>query len=139
MEALYGNEVSNLNVRRELRQFLFKNLRELTKRVVYTYFMRDFSLASAQLLSGALLFAFGALFGAVNWYHSLSTGEVASTGTVMIAVLPIILGFQLLLSFLSFDMANEPRHPIQPAPSLAAILPGLIDGRTLGPRVRAAP
>ena len=46
----------------------------------------------------------------------MSTGEVASTGTVMIAVLPIILGFQLLLNFLAFDMGNEPKTPIQPAP-----------------------
>ena len=37
----------------------------------------------------------------------------------MIAVLPIILGVQFLLNFLSFDMANEPRVPIQPPPSLA--------------------
>ena len=55
--------------------------------------------------------------------HTVSSGEVASTGTVMIAVLPIILGVQFLLNFLSFDMANEPRVPIQPTFSLADIVP----------------
>ena len=123
MEARYAEEVSNLSVRRELGPFLRKNLRELTKRVVYTYFLRDFSLASAQLLFGTILFGFGAVFGLVEWYHSMSTGEVATTGTVMIAVLPIILGFQLLLSFLAFDMGNEPRTPIQPAPLLPELRP----------------
>ena len=56
---------------------------------------------------------------AAEWYRSVSTGEIASTGTVMIAVLPIILGVQLLLNFLAFDMANEPKVPIQPTLTLA--------------------
>ena len=55
---------------------------------------------------------------------SLASGHIASTGTVMVAVLPIILGFQLLLNFLAFDMANEPKHPLQPAPSLTELLSG---------------
>lgn len=116
MEALYADEKSNLRVSQVFGQFLTKNLRELGKRIIYTYFMRDFSLASAQLLIGSLFLVFGAIFGGLNWYHSLSSGETASTGTVMLATLPVILGFQLLLSFLGFDMTNEPKVSIQPAP-----------------------
>ena len=113
MEARYADEVSNLKIHRVMGQFLGKNIRELTKRILYSYFMRDFSLASAQLLLGFLMTGFGASFGAYSWYRSIASGEAATTGTVMIAVLPIILGFQLLLSFLGFDMTNEPRHPLQ--------------------------
>lgn len=123
MEALYGDEVSNLNVRRELGRFLKNNLRELAKRILYNYFLRDFSLASAQLVVGTAMLLFGAVFGAVHWQHSIATGAVASTGTVMIAVLPIMLGFQLLLNFLAFDMSNEPKMPIQPAPFLRGLVP----------------
>ena len=115
MQARYADEKSNLRIGQVFGQFLTKNLHELTKRIIYTYFMRDFSLASAQLLMGSLFMGFGAVFGGINWYHSMSSGETASTGTVMIATLPIILGFQLLLSFLGFDMTNEPKAPIQPA------------------------
>jgi dolichol-phosphate mannosyltransferase len=115
MEAKYADEESNLKIGQVIGQFLTKNLKELGKRVFYTYFLRDFNLASAQLLMGGLLFAFGAVFGTVHWIESMSSGAVASTGTVMIATLPIILGFQLLLSFLGFDMANEPKQPIQPS------------------------
>ena len=115
MEARYADETSNLRIRHVLGPFLAHNLRELAKRVLYTYFLRDFSLASAQLLFGALLMGFGVLFGAFGWYASSASGTPATTGTVMLAVLPIILGFQLLLSFVGFDMANEPRVPIQPA------------------------
>lgn len=115
MEARYAGETSNLRIGQVLGPFLGHNLRELAKRVLYTYFLRDFSLASAQLLFGVLLLGFGALFGAWGWYQSIASGTAATTGTVMVAVLPIILGFQLLLSFLGFDMGNEPRIPVQPA------------------------
>ena len=113
MKAVYGDETSHLKIRHIIGQFLTKNVKELLKRVLYTYFLRDFSLASAQLLFGAPLFGFGALYGAWGWYESVSSGSPASTGTVMLAVLPIILGFQLLLSFFGFDMANEPKIPLQ--------------------------
>lgn len=113
MKAVYGAEVSNLKIRNIIGQFLTKNVKELSKRILYTYYLRDFNLASAHLLFGALLFGFGTLFGLWGWYESISTGSPASTGTVMLAVLPVILGFQLLLSFFGFDMANEPKLPLQ--------------------------
>ena len=124
MEAVYGEEISNLNIRRESGQFLIKHLREMVKRIFYNYLLRDFSLASVQLLAGSAMLLFGVVFGMVHWYDSLASGHIASTGTVMVAVLPIILGFQLLLNFLAFDMANEPKHPLQPAPSLTELLSG---------------
>ncbi len=119
MEALYADEQSNLKISHVIGQFLRKNIKECSKRILYTYFMRDFSLASAQLLVGILLLLFGGIFGAIAWLHSGETGHVATTGTVMLAVLPIILGFQLLLSFLGFDMANEPKITIQPSMTLS--------------------
>jgi glycosyltransferase involved in cell wall biosynthesis len=122
MKALYADEKSNLRIRREMGRFLGKNLKELFKRLLYTFFLRDFSLASAQLLVGTCFLLFGAVFGSIEWYQSVVSGEPATTGTVMVAVLPIILGFQLLLSFLGYDMANEPRTPLQPALSLRELL-----------------
>jgi glycosyltransferase involved in cell wall biosynthesis len=119
MEAVYADEVSNLRIRNELWPFLHTHLRELVKRIFYTYFLRDFSPATLQLLIGTIFLLFGTIYGAAEWYRSVSTGEIASTGTVMIAVLPIILGVQLLLNFLAFDMANEPKVPIQPTLTLA--------------------
>ncbi|HEY0597728.1 glycosyltransferase family 2 protein [Sphingopyxis sp.] len=119
MEAVYGDEESNLHIRKELWPFLSTHLRELAKRIFYTYFLRDFSPASLELLLGAVFLLFGIVYGSAEWYHSISSGHVASTGTVMIAVLPILLGVQLLLNFLAFDMANEPKVPIQPTLTLA--------------------
>lgn len=113
MAARYGDEVSNLKIARILGPFLWKNLRETGKRLLYNYFLRDFSLASAQLVVGLAMLIFGVVFGIWGWVESVHSGTPATTGTVMVATLPIILGFQLLLSFLGFDMANEPRVPLQ--------------------------
>ncbi len=124
MRAHYGDEVSNLHIRKIIGTFLFKNIRELSKRLLYNYFMRDFSVGSVQLVMGLMMLCFGSIFGAVNWAHSLSTGDTATTGTVMVATLPIILGFQLLLNFLSFDIANEPKQPLQPNTQFRAWLAG---------------
>lgn len=124
MVAVYGEEVSNLKIRKELWPFLRTHCREIVKRLFYTYFLRDFSPASLQLLFGTLFLLFGGIYGSVEWYQSIQSGSVASTGTVMIAVLPIILGTQFLLNFLAFDMANEPKRPIQPILSLADIFRG---------------
>jgi glycosyltransferase involved in cell wall biosynthesis len=112
MSARYGGEVSSLRIGRVVAPFLFGNLRNLCKRIFYNYFLRDFSIASLQLVVGLLLFGFGFVTGIVAWSHSIESGVPASAGTVMLAGLPVILGFQLLLSFLSYDIQNQPRQPL---------------------------
>jgi hypothetical protein len=70
---------------------------------------------------GLLLILFGSLWGAEHWLSSIISQQVASAGTVMLAVLPIIIGFQLLLSAIQFDMVNIPRKPLQRYFSLICI------------------
>ncbi len=74
--------------------------------------IRDFSFASVSLVFGLLLMGGGLSFGVIEWIHSVRSGHVASSGTVILAALPIILGFQLLLSFLAYDISNQPRIPL---------------------------
>jgi hypothetical protein len=38
--------------------------------------------------------------------------EFASSGEVMLAALPVILGMQLVIGFLGYDMHNAPRQVI---------------------------
>lgn len=137
MQAHYADEVSGLKIGQILGPFLKGHMRELTKRMLYHYFLRDFSLASAELLFGVIMMLFGGVFGLVQWVHSLQSGQVASTGTVMIATLPIILGFQLLLGFLSYDIANEPRQPLQPHLPFRQWLRARTAGQALPDHVRA--
>ena len=55
---------------------------------------------------------FGIIFGSLHWYQSIKTGITASTGTVIIAAIPIVLGVQFLLEFLQFDVQNIPQESI---------------------------
>jgi dolichol-phosphate mannosyltransferase len=66
------------------------------------------------LISGFVLAAFGFLFGAWEWYAHVQAREIASTGTVMVAVLPLVIGFLFLIAFLNFDLTNTPSLPIYP-------------------------
>jgi len=62
---------------------------------------------------GLGLSVFGVVFSIVKWSQAEARGEFASAGTVMIGALSIIIGFQLLLSFLNEDMRSIPRVPLQ--------------------------
>ncbi len=113
LESLYADETSNLNVWHCLVTFPGLHLRNCFKRIVYHHFLHTFSIASVNLLLGLLLTTFGLVFGIEHWLASAQTGRVASAGTVMTAALPVILGVQLLLSFLAIDISMSPREPLQ--------------------------
>ncbi len=112
MNAIYAHEKSNLNVWKALFLFPFFHIRNLAIRLFYSYFLRDFSIASLNLLFGSMLFLFGIIFGLKEWLTNSHKEILTSPGTVMLAALPIILGFQLLAIFLSYDMSNIPREPV---------------------------
>ena len=111
--AKYGQENSSLSVYQAIPRFLFGHVRNVLRRYFYNYLLRDFSVGTVHSLLGGALFLFGVIFGSYAWYLSEKSGENASVGTVMLATLPIILGFQLLLAALSFDIANVPTKPLQ--------------------------
>ena len=114
MQAVYDGEPSSLRPLRMVGPFTRGHLRNFGRRLLYGYFIRGFSLASVELLLGTLLLSFGVAFGGWRWWISAASGEVASAGTVMLAGLPVIIGMQLLLSWLNFDVAAEPRVPVAP-------------------------
>ena len=112
MNATYADEHSSLRVGSVLLPFLVNHVRNFGKRIVYNHFLRNFSAASVELAFGLVSLLFGVLFGAVRWCHSVTSGVPVSAGTVMLAALPIILGSQLLLSFLNYDIGNVPQIPL---------------------------
>ena len=105
MHAHYASETSTMNPLREAPHFAVAHFRNLAKRIIYSYFVRNFSIASLELVFGAALLLFGIIYGLTNW----GTVAPATAGTVMMAALPIIIGFQLLLAFLNYDIASTPR------------------------------
>jgi glycosyltransferase involved in cell wall biosynthesis len=103
MHSYYADEVSNMKPHREVMHFAASHFKNM-KRVFYTYFLRNFSVASLELVFGLILIIFGTAYGTLNW----SSTVPATAGTVMTAALPIIIGSQLLLAFLNFDIQSVP-------------------------------
>lgn len=114
MTAVYGDEISNLHIRKIFWPFLKGNLKNFCKRISYKYFLQDFNMASIELCFGLLLTTFGTVYGSINWFQNSLSDTSTPVGTIIIAALCIIVGFQLFLSFLSYDISNYPNKAISP-------------------------
>lgn len=112
LPARYADEKSNLSVLRSIPEFACKHLLNTAKRIFYNYFLRDFSAMSLSLLLGIMALSFGIVVGSTAWVTSVRTGVVATSGTVMLAALPTLVGIQLILSFLATDSASMPKIPL---------------------------
>lgn len=112
MDAKYGDEQSNLKISRIAVEFLVKHSRNFSKRILYNYFLRDLSLASIELVIGLLMLFFGLVFGGYNWIESAHHKVATPAGTVMLAAMPILVGIQLVLSFIGYDIASVPKQTL---------------------------
>ena len=110
MPARYGNEVSSLSIGRVLFEFPPKLFVAFVRRILLKYFLFEFNIASVYVLVGLPLFLLGAVYGIINFIRYTSIELPAPTGTVVIPTLLIILGFQLLLSAVSYDIENYPKR-----------------------------
>jgi dolichol-phosphate mannosyltransferase len=114
LKATYGEEVSSLSLTKASLEFPWKFLSRFAKRIFYSYFLRDFSPGTLALVSGTLLVSAGSTFGAWRWYLSAITGRPATSGEVMLSTLPVLVGCQLLISAVNFDIVNVPSVPLHP-------------------------
>jgi dolichol-phosphate mannosyltransferase len=115
MTAVYGDQTSGVVIHRVLLPFLAGHTRNFLKRIFYNYFLRDFQIASIEWVLGPLLALGGFAFGVDNWIVSFATNTPATAGTVMIAALPIIVGVQMTLGALNYDIQNTPQRALHPA------------------------
>ncbi|MFN8626414.1 MAG: glycosyltransferase family 2 protein [Candidatus Binatia bacterium] len=107
--ARYEDEQSSLRVSRILVTFPMYLLCGFLTRVWEKYVLRDFSPIAVFWLVGLALLTWGTLFGGATWVHSLATGHAASTGTVMLSVLPFLMGFELVLQAIILEIRETPR------------------------------
>lgn len=114
MDSVYEDEESNLKITEVLPEFLRKNLSCMFRRYGYNYWLRDFNIASIYSVLGTSLLGMGSIFGISHWIQSSQSGELTSSGTVMLAAMPIIIGVQFLVAFLHYDMSSIPNEPIAP-------------------------
>jgi hypothetical protein len=107
--ARYGSEISDLNPFKIGLTFPLLLLRRFFRRVYQKYILRDFSPIALFLLLGLALFFWGFAFGIYLWIRTTITGHPTPTGTIMLALLPLILGFQLLLQAVVLDIQETPK------------------------------
>lgn len=110
--ARYQDEVSSLSIKKILFSFPIRLIKVTFRRFIYQYYLYNFSFGSLAFIIGMMFVLFGLVWGIIYWLKSIETGIPATTGTVLIAVLPIILGVQLLLQVISQDMADIPKNPV---------------------------
>ena len=108
IKAIYNNETSHLSVWHSLIVFPGHLFAAFFRRIVLKYFLYDFNIGSVYFLLGTPLFLGGSTYGVLNFVKYTSLQLAAPTGTVVIPALLIILGFQLLLAALHYDIQNYP-------------------------------
>ena len=106
--ARYGNEISGIRLWRVTPRILLTLFTGFWRRVLFRYVLYNFHPIALLLFSGLALTIWGVGFGI--WVTIGSLGpEAATTGTVMLAVLPFLMGFQLLLAAFVLDILSEPK------------------------------
>ena len=108
MEAKYVDEVSGIKITQVTFEFLFKHIRNLFKRIFYSYYLRDISLASFELILGIALLIFGMVHGGYHWGQTIDNGIPTATGTIVLSALSILAALQLLLAFIWADISSIP-------------------------------
>jgi len=112
MPTIYTDAPSSLSIARVLWDFPFRLLRLTLRRVLVQYFVVDLNLGSIYIVLGSILLLGGTGWGAYQWVLSFLTNVPRSTGTVMLAVLPFLMGFQLILNAMMYDVqfAQKTNH-----------------------------
>ena len=109
MPSRYGDENSSLRVADVLVSFPRKLAAATLSRIRDKYFLYDFNAVSLFLVASLPLLVTGTVLGAKYWHHSIVSGIPTTAGQVMIAVLPLLVGFQLLLQAFVIDISSVPQ------------------------------
>lgn len=109
MPAIYADEKSSMKVWQMPVIFSWNLFKLFVKRIIKQYFLFDFNIGSVYIFFGIPLFFFGIFYGLYNWMHYSSLNVLAPTGTIMLVTLSIILGFQLILQAIQYDIIQSPK------------------------------
>ena len=92
----------------------WKHVNRFVRRIFYNHFVRDFHLGSLLLVLGLFIGTLGATYGGYHWHRALVSGIPATSGTVMLAALPVLVGIHFMLTFVNTDIASMPTRPVHP-------------------------
>ncbi len=109
MPAIYGSHPSSLNLFRTAVEFPVRLFVTFSKRIVWQYIVSDLNVGSIMLVLGTILVLFSAVFASGAWIDTVRSGVARTPGTVTVAFVPLIMGFQLLLNALIYDVQFSPK------------------------------
>lgn len=133
LPSRYADETSSLRPVAVLFQFPLRLLLGFISRIFWRYLFYDVSAVALFLFTGLALLGFGIGFGGYHWIQSAIKHQPTLTGTVILAALPVILGFQLLLQAFVLDIQNSPRPRESPPLTIrGATATGSGTARSLG-------
>jgi hypothetical protein len=106
--ARYADEQSKIRIWRDMPRIIATLFVGFWRRIFHRYVVYNFHPVALFLFAGLFLLVVGTGFGVKAMADSV--GEpAATTGTVMLAVLPLLVGAQLLLAALVLDILSEPK------------------------------
>lgn len=105
--ALYGDERSDIKLRRVVPDISRLLMRGFFRRLVLKYVIRSFSPIALFFFVGLALVTWSVIFGLWVVFQTLGP-DAASTGTVILSVIPFVVGVQLLISAIVLDIQETP-------------------------------
>lgn len=105
---VYKDEKSSIKLGRTAVRTLWVLVKGFYERILHKYILFNLTPVGLFYIVGTLLTWFGVIWGAIVAITSIGEAT-ASTATVMIAIVPLILGIQFLLQAVVLDIQNEPK------------------------------
>jgi glycosyltransferase involved in cell wall biosynthesis len=106
--ARYGDEVSTIKLHTAVPRISWSLFKGFWRRMWLKYMLWSFSPIAVMLIAGIFLTVFGAAVGL--WATIQAAGSVSPTaGTVVLAVVPFMSGFFLLVQALVLDIQETPK------------------------------
>jgi glycosyltransferase involved in cell wall biosynthesis len=109
MPAIYAGETSSLSIPNVLLSFPPRLIVRFLRRLLVNYVLVEINVGTLCGLLGIPLLIFAVLFGGHEWYTSNATGVSRPTGTIVLALLLFMIGFQLSLQALLYDVQFSTR------------------------------
>ena len=113
IKTIYNESKSNLVIYKVIIPFLFGNIKNFLKRIIIEYFMINFNYIGICLLSSFFFIITGFYIGAKNLALSSETGIPTISGTIGVTIILILIGFQLFINFINYDIKNYPKETIK--------------------------
>lgn len=109
MPAIYGDETSTIGLLSATTRVLKSLFKGFWQRIYFKYVLYGFHPIALFLFVGLFLMTCGILGSVWILVEKIAYAQSPTSGTIMLAILPIILGIQLLLTALVMDVIEEKR------------------------------